>query len=88
MRRRTFIAGLGGAAVWPMLLHAQSGSAQVRRVGVLLNNSTNDADTLRHEAIFARTLEALGWRQGQNVVLQHVPPGVNRDSQGAPQERV
>ena len=34
-----------------------------------MNNSTNDADAVRREAIFAKALDALGWKQGENVSL-------------------
>jgi ABC-type uncharacterized transport system substrate-binding protein len=68
--RREFVAALGGAAgAWPFVLHAQPVPAQLRRVGVLMNNSTSDADALRREAIFAKALNALGWKQGENLSL-------------------
>jgi len=38
LRRREFIAGLGGAAAWPL---AQQGN-RVRRIGVLLPFDEND----------------------------------------------
>ena len=41
MRRREFIAGLGGAAVWPMLAQAQQGD-RIRRIGVLRTGDEND----------------------------------------------
>jgi ABC transporter substrate binding protein len=41
MRRREFIAGLGSAAVWPVVARAQQ-PGRMRRIGVLMQFDEND----------------------------------------------
>ena len=41
MRRREFIAGLGTAATWPVMVRAQQGD-RVRRIGMLRLGEEND----------------------------------------------
>jgi putative ABC transport system substrate-binding protein len=65
MKRRTFIAGLGSAAAWPVVAWAQQGD-RVRRIGVLMVGDENDK--MRSElSAFAQALADLGWTDGHNV---------------------
>jgi putative ABC transport system substrate-binding protein len=67
MRRREFIAILGGAAAtWPLVARAQP-SDRVRRIGVLLAASADDADYQTRFGAFKQGLEQLGWSDGRNV---------------------
>jgi putative ABC transport system substrate-binding protein len=66
MRRREFIAGLGGAAAWPLAARAQQGE-RVRRIGVLIPQDENDPDQKRRYFAFTQALADLGWTDGRNV---------------------
>ena len=66
MRRRTFIAGLGSAAAWPLAARAQQGD-RVRRIGVLMANGETDSEPKRWLSGFIRGLAELGWTDGRNV---------------------
>src|SRR5215470_6297132 len=66
IRRREFIAGLGGAAAWPLAAGAQQGN-RVRRIGVLMGNYENDPDAKTRLSAFTQALAGLGWTDGRNV---------------------
>ena len=66
MRRRAFIAFIGGAAAWPLAARAQQ-SDRVRRIGVLLPATANDAEFQTRLAAFLQELAQLGWSEGHNV---------------------
>ena len=69
MRRREFIAGLGGAAAWPLAARAQQRD-RVRRVGVMTQWGENDPNTkVFLLSAFVRGLAALGWSEGRNLRL-------------------
>jgi putative ABC transport system substrate-binding protein len=67
MKRREFIALLGGAAVaWPIAGVAQEQPERMRRVGVLISSTEDDPQVRRQTAAFQQVLE-LGWMEGRNV---------------------
>src|SRR6516165_6782920 len=66
LRRRDFIAGLGGAAAWPLAARAQQ-PAQMRRIGVLMLGDENDPEGKRRLSAFTQALVGLGWIDGRNL---------------------
>jgi putative ABC transport system substrate-binding protein len=64
--RREFIAGLGGAAAWPLAAHAQQGD-RVRRIGMLIQYEENDSEGKLRLSAFTQALAGLGWTDGRNV---------------------
>jgi putative tryptophan/tyrosine transport system substrate-binding protein len=66
MRRREFIAGLGGAAVWPIAARAQQGD-RVRRIGVLMSLGEADPEAKASLSAFTQRLAELGWTDGRNL---------------------
>jgi putative ABC transport system substrate-binding protein len=66
MRRRDLIAGLGGAAAWPLAAFAQQGE-RVRRIGVLMGLDENDPLNKARISAFTQALADLGWTDGRNV---------------------
>jgi putative ABC transport system substrate-binding protein len=66
MKRRTVIAGLGSAAVWPVVARAQQ-PERVRRIGVLMPFDENDPAAKARISAFTQALADLGWTDGRNV---------------------
>src|SRR5215467_1923815 len=66
MRRRAFIALLGGAAAtWPLAARAQQ--ERVRRIGVLMPSAADDPAFQARMTAFVQGLAQLGWIDGRNV---------------------
>ena len=67
MTRRELIALLGGtAAAWPFAARAQP-DERIRRIGVLVYLTADDAEGQARLAAFAQALEQLGWSEGRNL---------------------
>ena len=70
MRRREFIALVGGAVAWPLAARAQQ-SNRVRLVGVLLAMAPSDPEAQLRVKAFEAGLRELGWTEGRNLRLEY-----------------
>jgi putative tryptophan/tyrosine transport system substrate-binding protein len=71
VRRREFIAALGGAAAaWPLAAWAQQ-PERARRIGVLMALAADDPDGQARVAAFLQGLRELGWIEGRNLRLDY-----------------
>ena len=77
MRRREFITLLGGAATtWPLAGRAQQGE-RMRRIGILLNASSDDPQYQAWVGAFLQALALLDWTIGRNVRIDTRWAGAN-----------
>jgi putative ABC transport system substrate-binding protein len=77
MRRREFIAGLGGAAAnWPLAARAQQ-PERMRRIGVLLAATADNSVFQARIAAFLKELQRLGWTDGRNAQIDTRWAGIN-----------
>ena len=68
--RRYFVSCLGGAAAWPLSAGAQQ-PERMRRIGVLMNTVSDDAEGQARLAAFHQGLQQLGWTVGHNVRIDY-----------------
>jgi len=66
MRRREFVALLGGAAAWPLAAGGEQGE-RIRRIGVLMPSAADDPEFQARITAFLQGLAQLGWLDGRNV---------------------
>ena len=67
MKRREFITLIGGAAALPLAARAQQPAVRVYRVGYLAGGSRDQQLHL----IFEEGLRSIGYRVGENVVIEY-----------------
>src|SRR5262245_17698454 len=71
IRRRKFLATLGGAAAaLPLAARAQQ-RERMRRIAVLMPLSADDPEGLARVTAFAQGLQELGWRDGRDVRIDY-----------------
>src|SRR5262245_11452240 len=68
MRRRDFIALVGGLAAWPLAARAQQ---PMRRLGVLANVGESDPEAQLMVSALHQALAQLGWVDGRNLRIDH-----------------
>jgi putative tryptophan/tyrosine transport system substrate-binding protein len=78
VKRREFIAALGGAAVWPAVVRAQQ-AERVRRIGVLQPFSESDPEAQLRKAAFVDGLQKFGWTEGTDVMIHYRWAGSDAD---------
>jgi putative ABC transport system substrate-binding protein len=67
VKRREFLSLVGGAAAaWPLAARAQS---QVRRIGVIIPQSSNDVEGTARIAAFEQGMQEAGWKAGDNLQI-------------------
>jgi putative tryptophan/tyrosine transport system substrate-binding protein len=76
MKRREFIAGLGGAVAWPLAARAQQ-AEPLRRVGALFGGAAQPI------AAFRERLAMLGWVEGGNLRIDYRFAGGDPDRRAA-----
>jgi putative ABC transport system substrate-binding protein len=82
MKRREFIALLGGAAAaWPLAVDAQA--ERVRSIAVLTGLPATDPLGQAEVAAFRHGLQELGWVPGRNIQIEYRWPDTDIDLIGA-----
>ena len=66
MKRREFIALIGGAAAWPLAARAQQ-PERMRRIGALMSQGPDDPEGQSRLLALAQGLQESGWTIGRNV---------------------
>jgi putative tryptophan/tyrosine transport system substrate-binding protein len=70
VKRRDFIALIGGAAAWPLAARAQQ-PARVRTIGFLLPGGSRTTVMRAQLEAFRQGLKEYGWIEGQNISVEY-----------------
>ena len=70
IRRREFIALLGGGAAWPVVARAQQ-QERMRHISLLLGIAENDPEARSRVKAFQQGLRDLGWVEGRNIRIDY-----------------
>jgi len=70
MKRRNFIALIGGVWAMPLVVRAQQ-NERIPRIGVLSGSAVDDKDNIERLAAFQQRLQQLGWTDGHNVRIDY-----------------
>jgi len=70
MKRREFIALIGGAATMPFVAQAQQ-SERPRRIGVLMPFAMDNSEGQARVAALRQGLQLLGWTEGRNLQMEY-----------------
>jgi putative ABC transport system substrate-binding protein len=70
VKRREFIALVGGTAAWPVAARAQQRD-RMRRLGVLIPAGADDAEYQTRNAVLLQGLQELGWTVGRNLAIDY-----------------
>jgi len=68
MKRREFVAALGGATVWPLVSRAQA-IGKVYRIGIL--ETVSAAQNAANIDALRNGLQKLGYVEGQNLIVEY-----------------
>ena len=70
MKRRDFVALIGGAAAWPLAARAQQ-PARVRTIGFLLPGGSRTTVMRAQLEAFRQGLKEYGWIEGHNISVEY-----------------
>jgi putative ABC transport system substrate-binding protein len=69
VRRRDFIKVIAVSVAWALAASAAQ-PEQMRRIGILMNRATNDAEGQARLTLFRQALQQLGWSEGRNIRIE------------------